>query len=124
MELRFLFDTNAVINLFRENKSLYGIKYYFSIITELELLFYVNITKEEKLFLKEFCNENGRINVNNYLISDIVIVRMEHNLKLPDAIICGTALRYKLTLVTDDIKLQKVNGLDVLSFKNLLKKVT
>ena len=38
-----------------------------------------------------------------------ITLRQKYLIKLPDAIICATAMSHKLTLVTNDMKLHKVS---------------
>jgi predicted nucleic acid-binding protein len=40
-----------------------------------------------------------------------IILRREHQLKLPDAIVAATALSLGATLVTNDVKLLRLPGL-------------
>lgn len=122
MELRYLLDTNAIINLFRDERSLKGIKYFFSIITEFELLSYSTLTANEIIHIKQFCDDDGRVDVNVDIKDSTIHLRRKYNIKLPDAIICGTALTYNLTLVTDDKKLLFINEINSITLNNLFEK--
>lgn len=102
MELKFLFDTNEIISILRDIRPLQGFTYFFSIITELELLTFKNLTETEIKNIESFCNKDGRINLDELVIKNTIFLRKEYNLKLPDAIICATSYSYNLSLVTND----------------------
>ncbi|MDT3738317.1 MAG: PIN domain-containing protein [Candidatus Kapabacteria bacterium] len=121
MELVYLLDTNAIINLFRFEKTIFGIKYYFSIITELELLSYSEISKEETNHIKHYCNDNGRLVVDKEILEKTIELRKLYKMKLPDAIICGSAYRYDLVLVTDDKKLHGIKEIKTVEFQDFIK---
>jgi len=54
---------------------------------------------------------------NNELHQQIINLRQERKLKLPDAIIAGCSIYKNCTLITADKKILEINGLDVLSYK-------
>ncbi len=115
----YLFDTNVFINIARANKSIEGIVYFFSIITEIELLSYPDIRIDEKNEIEKYCNDLGRIIVDNDIKDEVIYLRSKYRLKTPDAIICGTALAYNLILVTEDKKLLTIDEIKTITFEQL-----
>jgi tRNA(fMet)-specific endonuclease VapC len=124
MNGKFLIDTNAVIALLGNNRSLattlssatwIGI----SIITELEFLSFSNLSQADKLLFEQFKNRIEVISLDtiaNVLIEKICQVRQTHRLKLPDSIIAATALTNQATLLTNDAMFSRINGLNVQNF--------
>ena len=52
------------------------------------------------------------INIDQEIKSITITLRQKYSLKLPDAIICATAMIHKLTLVTNDLKLHKISEIN------------
>jgi predicted nucleic acid-binding protein len=96
MGQRYLIDTNVLIDFFNgrlpeDAKSLlFSIEPIISVITHIELFSNKNASEAELLQLKSFVKS---ATVYNYLTPEIVIdIRLQTNLKTPDAIIAATAL--------------------------------
>ena len=87
--------------------------YYISFITELELLSYPNISETESNTIQQFINGIDIIDINKTIKTKTIELRKKYKLKLPDAIICATAVYLEATLITSDKKLKKVSELKV-----------
>ncbi len=113
---RYLLDTNAIIVLLRGRPSLLkrlkeaawvGI----SILSQLEFLAFPNLSRDD---IRNFADLTNRLDViglertQSGLIDRIIQVRRQHRLKLPDAIIAGTALYCGAVLVTEDQQLRNI----------------
>ncbi len=72
MELKYLLDTNAIISILRDVRPLQCLTYFFSIITELELLSYKFLTEAEIKSIEIFCNKDGRINIDELVIKNTI----------------------------------------------------
>ena len=121
----FLLDTNAIINILKDEdfeKKFINEKFEFfiSIITEIELLAFPSMLIEEENKIKELLNKIIILNINNEIKDETLRIRKKYNLKIPDAIICSTALIYNLNLVTDDKKLFIVKDICIKALKDLL----
>ncbi len=123
MELKFLLDTNAIISILRDVRPIDGITYFFSIITELELLTYKYLTEKEIKNIQIFCNKDGRINIDDLVMKNTIFLRKKYNIKLPDAIICATSYSYDLNLVTNDKKLWQINEIKKISIEDIFMKL-
>lgn len=120
---KYLFDTNAVIKLLQENNSPLFQKVNtaewlgISIITYLEFLSFPDILKEDIELLIQFTNRINVINLdydNTDLMEIIVALRKKYNIKLPDAIIAGTAITLNAILITAEKQLMNIRELPVL----------
>jgi len=87
-----------------------------SFITELELLSAPNISSQERSAIQSFLKELTIVEYAEKYQSTIIDVRRKKKLKLPDAIIAGTALTLGLPFVTADKKLTQIEGLDVIIY--------
>jgi len=118
----YLLDTNAIINIIRTNWNIGGLLYYYSIVSEIELLGFHKINDLEEKILENYCQDSGRINVDKSIKNEIISLRKKYKLKTPDAIICGTALTYDLTLVTNDKQLLLIDEIKCMTIENLINR--
>ncbi len=124
MSGNYLLDTNSIINILKSDNLTTKFKnskdtFFFSVITEIELLSYPYLTDEEEKKIREFFCKSCVINIDEFIKEDTIKLRKKYNLKIPDALICGTALNQKLNLVTDDKILFKVQDIKILFLKDL-----
>ena len=57
------------------------------------------------------------MNICNKTKEMTIKIRKEHGIKLPDSIICATAMVNSATLISNDKQLSKIVGLDVVSLE-------
>ncbi len=109
--INYLFDTNAVLYFLNQPKKLQdgSSDVFVSFVNELELLSYSKLSSNEETAIKHFLNLIDIINIDQEIKSVTVTLRQKYSLKLPDAIICATAMVHRLTLVTNDLKLHKIS---------------
>ncbi len=127
MSGKYLLDTNAIINLLREENADFNFKdkqgvFFVSIITEMELLSFRESTKEYEDAIKKIIPGSCVINITGAIKDKTIELRKKKNVKLPDAVICATAMVNHLTLVSDDGGLFKIPGLDIIHLSDLLNK--
>jgi predicted nucleic acid-binding protein len=110
--IRFLLDTNIVIGLLKQGRSIFpdsNIKMSnsaISQITRMELLSFSRITIDEDIAIRRFADSVSVINFNDAIEITTINFRRVHGGKLPDAIIIATALAYNLELITLDNKMK------------------
>lgn len=121
--IKYLFDTNAIISFLQGNSNLSNFTSLSSIgtsiISIIEFLSFAGITELDKKLLFEFINEievYGLNKDNIFLINTITSLRSKFKIKLPDAIISGTAIHKNLILVTNDKDFSKIPNLQTLAF--------
>ena len=117
-----LADTSLIINLFNGVKEIEelisGRSLFISVISEIEVLSFPNITPSEKTLIKDFFSGCYIIDMEP-AIKDITIeIRSKYKVKLPDAIIAATAIYFDLPLFTMDKGFKKIADLQavILSF--------
>jgi predicted nucleic acid-binding protein len=120
---RFLLDTNAVVSLLAGNRKLAALlddaDYVgISVISYLEFLAFDGLSDNDRTCFASFC---ARIEIvalsheENEMIDQILDLRKDYRLKLPDAIIGATALSRNALLVTNDSHFSGVTPLTVQS---------
>ena len=119
---KLFLDTNIILYLLNGDQTLAELlnekQLYISVITELELLAYKGITREEEEIINKFVSQCKIITINNAVKQETIKVRKIYNTKLPDSIIIATALYLDLPLITSDIEFKKVNELALIHYEN------
>ena len=111
----YLLDTNAVVQLLKGNTELIAVLgaadfIATSIIVEMEYLSFSGLSAADVALYRLF---RSRVQMYDVPSSDmrftqlVVKARKEHGLKLPDAIIAGTAMANGLTILTADEHFKK-----------------
>lgn len=115
MALTHVLDTNVVLYHLGGKLStpLGDTPCFVSVITQLELLSYPGITPEDEAHIQEFLSDVVVAGLEYEICTLTVQLRHTHNLKLPDAIICATALSMDATLLTNDARLTSVSEIRV-----------
>lgn len=117
----FVIDTNIALYLLSGDETLIRLldnkQAYISFVTQLELLGYKGITKKEKETVEQFISQCYIIDLNEDIKSNVITIRQNHSVKLPDAIIAGTAQHLALPLITADKGFIKIDGLDILIYE-------
>ena len=92
---------------------------FYSIITEIELLSYDKLSKEEELKIKNALGFFKRVNINETIKNITINIRKEKKLKLPDSLIVASAFYKNAVLVTNDKQLHNLNNLNVITLEEL-----
>lgn len=126
---RYLIDTNVAIEYVGETlpeKSLAMLdriiddQYFLSVINQIELLGYTNITQYEEEKFQELVKSATIFNLNNEIVNETIKLRQLNKIKLPDAIIAATALLKNLTIISRNTKdFNKIDRLKVINPYNL-----
>lgn len=107
---RFILDTNAVVSLLTGNRKLAAqletAEYLgISVITYLEFLAFDGLSASDRNCFADFCKRVDIVSLShddNKLMKQVLDLRSNHRLKLPDAIIGATALSRNALLITND----------------------
>ncbi len=114
---KILLDTNAVLYFLggklKENTFPAG-NLIISFINELELLSYPNLSKSEENKIEEFIYSIDVLDMNTLIKQETIVLRKKYRIKLPDAIICATALVYEASLLTLDNNLSKIKEIKLI----------
>lgn len=112
---KLFIDTNIALYLLNGDETLstflYGKELYISVITELELLGFSNISKEEENIIKEFISNCTIIPINTKIKVETILLRRKYKTKLPDSIIAASSLTLNLPFVSADTEFNKISEL-------------
>lgn len=117
----YLIDSNVIIDFFNYSLPKAGIELLLtiepriSIITQIEVFSKRGLEEEEIKTLKEFINTALVYLVDEKVAAKAIDIRLEHNIKLPDAIIAATAICYNLILVTRNVSdFKRIKELEII----------
>lgn len=107
---RYLLDTNAIVDLLQGSAALVALLQDaswigISIISQIEFLAFPGLTAADKALFQQFLARVEVISLsvdNPALIEQIIILRQQYRLKLPDAIIGAIAIESASNLITAD----------------------
>ena len=115
MELsrRYLLDTNAVIYLVNGRLAfpLPDGQYRVSIVTEIELLSFSDLSAAEEQKIRDLLLLLDRVHLTDAVRDEAIRLRRKNRLKLPDAIIAASALICDAVLLTNDQAFSSIDGL-------------
>ena len=120
-----LVDSNTIIYLSKNLISVDDVfddsgEYAISVITYMEVLGFEFESDAEKEFIGKVFSCLEIIYIDQAIASKVLHIKRANKIKLPDAIICATAIVNNATLITNDIRLKSVEDLKVkiLGIKN------
>ncbi len=85
--------------------------YGVSVITEMELLAWPTLRPDEEKRVREFLRQVTVCELTPAIRARAVTLRKEQRLRLPDAVVCATALDFGIELWSNDKALTNVPGL-------------
>lgn len=112
---KYLLDTNIILYILSGDRTiaeyLYLKKLYASVISEIELLSFRNLTKKEETEISDFLSQFRIIYIDEAIKKEAITLRKQYHLKLPDSIIAATAISLNLIFITADKQFKQVNNL-------------
>jgi predicted nucleic acid-binding protein len=118
---KLLLDTNIVLYLLSGNEAIFDIldgqALYVSVITELELLSYPELTTDEANQIKEFLSQITVLDLSQRVKDTTTFFRRNYRVKLPDSIIAATSYSFNIPLITADKGFEKIEELELLLFQ-------
>jgi predicted nucleic acid-binding protein len=109
--MQYLLDTNIVIYYFNgltndeRMDALLTNSFNISIITQMEFLGWSEFAIDKHLYQKaqEFISHANVIGLGQGIVEKTIVLRQQHRIKMPDAIIAATALVNDLGIATNNI---------------------
>lgn len=116
--IELLVDTNIILYLLNGNREVANVlqdrSIAVSVITEMELLSFHGIQKQQEKSIKAMFTEITVIEMNTAIKNEAISLRRKTKLKLPDAIIASTAVVLRVPLFTADVGFKNVEELQLL----------
>ena len=121
---RYLLDTNAIIALLQKDSNLIKLLQNadwvgVSVISQIEFLAFSGLSEADLELFARFLRRVEVISLssqNRLLIDQIISIRQQYRLKLPDAIIAAMAKEQSAKLVTRDAQLSRIADLEIASW--------
>lgn len=119
---KIFLDTNIVLYLLKGNDTLVSNldkkELYISIITEMELRSFSNISNQDENLITDFLREYEIIPLSHNIKEEAIRIGKTFNLKLPDSIIAATASVSNIPLITADYGFKKLRGIPIIIYEN------
>jgi predicted nucleic acid-binding protein len=116
-----LVDTNIALYLLNGDQTVAALlnekNVFISFITELELLGYKELSEQETLNIRAFLKDVTIIDLNSDIKNIVVEIRKKYRIKLPDAIIAGSASYLNIPLITSDAVFSKMPEVSTLIYE-------
>lgn len=116
-----LIDTNIALYLLNGDTTiaelLNGRDIHMSFITELELLGFQDIKKEDIPFIKDFLNSCIIVDLNQSIKRITINLKQSYKIKLPDAIIAATSVYMNLPLISADKDFEQIDDLKFIRYE-------
>lgn len=114
-------DTNIVLYLLDGDRVLsdllYQKKLYLSFISQLELLGFRGITSKQNIEISKFIQDCIVIDINEEIKKDVILLRKQSKLKLPDSIVLATARFLNVPLITSDADFKSTNYSEIIIYE-------
>ena len=117
---KYLLDTNSIIYALNNDFIFPKYKYLTSVITEIELLSFSELTDDDISILNMALSNFENINLTNEIKFETIKIRRNSKIKLPDSIIIATAIIEEATLVTSDKQLLNSKLIKTIDLNNLI----
>lgn len=112
---KIVIDTSVIINLFNGVEGIASLisdrDLFVSVISEIEVLSYRNLSVNDKELIKGFLSDCYIIDLDNHIKELTIDIRATYKTKLPDAVIAATAIYYDLPLFTFDKGFTRISEL-------------
>lgn len=117
--MRWLLDTNAIIYIQKGlvKEALPENDICLSVISRIELLSFPDLAPQDKTILNEFLTNFEVIPLAPEVEALTIEMRIKYKLKIPDAIICASAIVSDAVLITNDKALLQIPDLQVKSLE-------
>ncbi|MFY7885405.1 MAG: type II toxin-antitoxin system VapC family toxin [Dolichospermum sp.] len=121
---RYVLDTNAIVALLQGNTQLVQLLQNanwigISVISQIEFLVFSGLTQSDLELFQQFIRRVEIVGLtagDAALIENIIEIRQQYRLKLPDAVIAAITIQNSAILVTADQEFAKVNTLTVINW--------
>jgi predicted nucleic acid-binding protein len=114
-------DTNILLYLLNGDKVVSELldskKIFISFISEIELLSFRKLSTQENKIIRQLLSDCTLIDMNEEIKLKTIELKLNYNLKIPDAIIGATSSYLKIPLVTADKQFKSVKNIDLIFYQ-------
>lgn len=108
----YLLDGDEVLVEYLQDKT-----FYLSLVNEMELLGFKDITEDEEIVIKFFLDDCSVVDINQGIKDVAIKLRKTYSIKLPDAIVAATAIFLGIPLISADKHFDKISELTFILYK-------
>ena len=108
----YLLDGDEVLVEYLQDKT-----FYLSLVNEMELLGFKDITEDEEIVIKFFLDDCSVVDINQGIKDIAIKLRKTYSIKLPDAIVAATAVFLGIPLISADKHFDKISELTFILYK-------
>lgn len=114
--MNYVLDTNILIYLFSGQlaEAIPDGNHGYSVITEIELRSFQSLTQTATDKIQQALSLMNRLELNDAVREQTILLRRNHKLKLPDALIVATAMTQESVLISNDERLHRIDGLQTM----------
>jgi hypothetical protein len=114
--MNYVLDTNILIYPFSGQLAevIPDGKQGYSVITEIELRSFQSLTQTAADKIQQALSLMTRFELNDAVREQTILLRRNHKMKLPDAVIVATAMVQESVLISNDERLHRINGLQTM----------
>lgn len=116
-----LLDTNVILYLLAGDTTIAALlnekDIYISFISEIELLSFKKLSKQEEERINLFLKDIIIVDFNPAIKKETILTRKEYGLKIPDSIIAATAKHLTIPILTTDKDFEKVKSITHLLYQ-------
>ena len=114
-------DTNILLYLLNGDKVVSELldskKIFISFISEIELLSFKKLSSQEIKIIRQLLSDCTLIDINEEIKTKTIELKLNYNLKIPDAIIGATSSYLKIPLVTADKQFKQVENINLIFYQ-------
>ena len=118
---KLVLDTNVILYLLAGDKTIADFlqdkQGYISVITEMELIGFPDITAKELLQIRNFIEDCTVIDLNEEIKAIYINLRKKYRLKLGDAVAAATAIYLDVPFMSADKDFNKIEELQLAFYK-------
>lgn len=113
MQVDYIIDTNIFILLFnnRLDETIPDGSLGYSVIAEIELLSFPNLSETDEQFIRTHLDILQRLSLDRAVSEKTILLRRQHRLKTPDAIVGDSAWAMDAVLLTNDQQLLNIDDI-------------
>lgn len=119
--INLLADTNILLYLLSGDITVSALldskRLFISFITEIELLTFKKLKPDERRIIKDLLDRCTIIGLSEEIIVKAIEIKLNHNLKIPDAIIAATSSYLKIPLISADAQFKRILDIDLIFYQ-------
>lgn len=119
--INLLVDTNILLYLLSGDQTVSALldskRLFVSFITEIELLTFKKLKQDERKIIKDLLDRCTIIGLSEEIKAKTIVIKLNYNLKIPDAIIAATSGYLNIPLISADAQFKRITNIDLIFYQ-------